>query len=205
MIPKTPRYFIVMNKFLTFFSCSIIIFINSVTAAPETHSIEKTHSDITFKIRHLFSKVSGRFTDFQGDISYDGAKADASSVNVTIQTASINTDNADRDKHLKGEDFFDAAKHPVITFKSKSVKKTGENEADVTGDLTMHGVTKEVVLKTKFTGKGKDAWGGFRSGWEASTKVNRQDFGIKYNKMVEGASMLGDEVEITIAAEAILK
>ena len=125
--------------------------------ANDIYFIDKNHSNMGFLIRHLFTKVPGRFTDFSGQISFDEANPEQSTVEVTIKTASVNTDNDLRDKDLRSPNFFDVEKFPEIKFRSKSVKGTGQNTAEVTGDLTMHGVTKEVVLKVEFTGKGKGA------------------------------------------------
>src|SRR5688500_10975652 len=119
-------------------------------AAPETLVIDRVHSDASFKVRHFVSNVSGRSTDFTGTIVADAAKPEASSVEFTIKTASIDTDQANRDKHLQSADFFDAEKFPEITFKSTSVKPTGKNKFDVAGNLTMHGVTKQVTLPVTY-------------------------------------------------------
>ena len=168
-----------------------------------------------FLIRHLFTKVPGRFTDFSGQISFDEANPEQSTVEVTIKTASVNTDNEMRDKDLRSPNFFDVEKFPEMTFRSKSVKRTGQNTADVTGDLTMHGVTKEVGLKVEFTGKGTGAGpqgtmvsGSGRdamtmvSGWDATTTLKRSDFGLTWNQMIEGTRVVGDDVQIDLHVEA---
>jgi polyisoprenoid-binding protein YceI len=155
----------------------------------------------------------GRFTDFSGQISFDEANPEQSRVEVTVKTASVNTDNDTRDKDLRSSNFFDVEKFPEMTFRSKSVKRTGQNTADVTGDLTMHGVTKEVVLKVEFTGKGKGAGpqgtivpgrdpATMVSGWEATTTLQRSDFGITWNQMIEGTRVVGDDVQIELRVEA---
>jgi polyisoprenoid-binding protein YceI len=183
--------------------------------ASDIYFIDKNHSNVGFLIRHLFTKVPGRFTDFSGQISFDEGNPEQSTVEVTIKTASVNTDNATRDKDLRSPNFFDVEKFPEMTFKSKSVKGTGQNTVEVTGDLTMHGVTKEVVLKVEFTGKGKGAGpqgtmvsGRGRdattmvSGWDATTTLKRSDFGLTWNQMIEGTRVVGDDVQIDLHVEA---
>ena len=181
--------------------------------ASDIYFIDKHHSNMGFLIRHLFTKVPGRFTDFAGQISFDEANPEQSTVEVTIKTASVNTDNDERDKDLRSPNFFDVEKFPQITFRSKSVKGTGQNTADVTGDLTMHGVTKEVVLKVEFTGKGKGAGpqGTIVSGrdattmvtgWDATATVQRSNFGMAWNQMIEGTRVVADDVKIEVHIEA---
>ena len=121
---------------------------------------------------------------------------------VKIATKSVNTANEKRDTHLRSADFFDTEKFPDMTFKSKKVARTGDDTADVTGDFTLHGVTKEVVLKVKFLGKGKGMTGGLQTGWEAKTTIKRSDYGLTWSKVIEGTSVVGDDVEITLEIEA---
>jgi polyisoprenoid-binding protein YceI len=170
----------------------------------ETYNVDKNHSEATFRIRHLMSKVSGKFDDFAGKITTDGKDAAASQVEFTIKTASIDTGNADRDKHLKTPDFFDAEKFPEITFKSTSIKATPKkNVYDVTGDLTMRGVTKRVTIPVEFLGFAKDPWGNDRAGFSLSTTVNRKDYGINWNKTLDnGGVMVDDMVTIVLNVEA---
>jgi polyisoprenoid-binding protein YceI len=155
-----------------------------------------------FQVRHLFSKVPGKFDDFSGQIQFDEADLEKSSVEVKIKTASIDTANEQRDKDLRSPNFFDTAKYPEITFTSKSVKKTGDNTADITGDLTMHGVTKEVVLKAELLGKGAGLQGKTVSGWEATAALKRSDFGLSWNKAIEGTQVVSDDVQIDLRVEA---
>ncbi|MDX2227484.1 MAG: YceI family protein [Verrucomicrobiae bacterium] len=185
--------------------CAAMLLTLPTFGAVESYEIDPAHSSVGFKIRHLMSKVPGKFNDFSGKLVLDPEKPEASSVEATIQVKSIDTANADRDKHLRAEDFFDVAKFPVMTFKSKKVVRTGPESADVTGDLTLRGVTREVTLKVQKTGQGKDPWGNIRTGWEATAVINRLDYGVKYNKLVEGSNVLGDDVEISILIEAIQK
>jgi polyisoprenoid-binding protein YceI len=155
-----------------------------------------------FQVRHLFSQVPGKFDDFQGKIVFDEANLQNSTVEVTIKTASVDTGVDMRDKDLRSANFFDAEKFPEITFKSKSVKKTGEATAEVTGDLSMHGVTKEVVLNVELLGKGAGMEGKTVSGWEAKTNLKRSQFGLSWNKMIEGTQVVGDDVAIDLRVEA---
>ena len=177
----------------------------SAAAAPETLVIDRNHSDVSFKIRHFVSNVSGRFTDFAGTIVADPAKPEAATVEFTVKSASIDTSQENRDKHLRSADFFDAEKFPEIAFKSTKVKTVGKNKYEVAGDLSMHGVTKPVTLAVTYLGSvgaGKDE----KFGFEATTTLNRKDFGIIWNKALDtGGYMLGDEVPISINIEAARK
>ena len=182
----------------------------SVAAAPlfaaEAFTVDKTHSDASFQIRHFTSKVRGGFTDFEGTIQADPAKPEMSSVVFTIKTASINTHNADRDKHLQSPDFFDAAKCPEITFKSSKITSTGKDKYDVTGTLTMRCISKEVTIPVAFTGMVADPWGNDRAGFEITTKLNRKDYGINWNRALDaGGFVLADDVDIFINLEAVKK
>jgi polyisoprenoid-binding protein YceI len=168
----------------------------------ESWTIDKVHSSATFKVRHLVANVVGNFRDFSADINIDRAKPENSSVDFTIQTTSIDTGNTNRDEHLRTADFFDVAKFPTITFKSTSVKPKSASEFDVTGDLTMHGVTKRVTLPVSFLGFGKDGRGNEKGGFEIETTVNRKDYGIVWNRNIdEGGVLLGDDVKVSISLE----
>ena len=173
-----------------------------VEAPPVTWKIDQSHSDISFRIRHLVSRVRGTFNDWSGTIVADPRNLTGGSVQVEIKTASIDTNNERRDNHLKGADFFDAASHPVITFRSTRVQTRGRN-ITVTGNLTMHGITKPVVLTGEAT-PAAGAPGKRRIGFEATTKIDRKDFNVTWNRAAEGGgAVLGDEVEITINIEAV--
>lgn len=166
-------------------------------AAVETYKIDPVHSSVGFSIRHFFSPVPGAFTKFAGTITVDRDHPENNVVDATIEVPSIDTRNGMRDNDLRSPRFFDAQKFPTMAFKSTSWKKTGEDTFDVTGDLTIKGVTKSVVLKVKSLGFGPGMQGKQISGWEAAATVNRNDFGITiYPKM------LGDDVPITINVEA---
>lgn len=170
----------------------------SARAEVETYQIDPVHSSSGFSIRHMLSKFSSSFTKTTGTITVDRADLEKSHVEATIEVASLNTSNADRDKHLQSPAFFDAAKFPAITFKSTAWKKTGENTFDVTGALTIKDVTKDVVLKVTLLGFGPGMKPGtFLSGWEATTVINRMDYGVSY-----GPKILGDDVTVNISIEA---
>jgi polyisoprenoid-binding protein YceI len=191
-----------MKKLMILTYLSAFLVIHSAFAA-DNFVFDKNHSTIGFQVRHLFSNVPGKFDDFGGSINFDEANPEQSSVDVTIKTASIDTGVKMRDDDLRSPNFFDAEKYPTITFKSKSVKSTGKDTADVTGDLTMHGITKEVVLKVEFAGKGPGPKPGtLISGWEATTALKRSDYGLSWNKVIEGTQVVGDDVKIDLQVEA---
>jgi polyisoprenoid-binding protein YceI len=182
-----------------------ILLLASLAALPlfaqETWTVDKGHSTATFKIRHFTANVVGAFNDFDGLVTIDRANPAKSSVEFTIQAASIDTNSENRDKHLRGADFFDVEKFPTITFKSTSVAAKGNNAFDVTGDLTMHGVTKRVTLPVSFGGFLKTKRGE-KAGFEVQTTLNRKDYGIVWNRALdEGGFMLSDDVKVTINLE----
>jgi len=169
-----------------------------------TYKIDKAHSEVAFQVRHLVTKVRGRFRDFEGSILYNEANPEQSSVTFTVQAASINTAEPDRDNHLRTADFFDVETFPTLTFQTSRITKRGPETYDVTGTLTLHGVTKELVLPVAHMGKAKDPWGGDRLGFEAETTLNRKDFGLNWNAMLEaGGFLVGDEVKVSIEIQAV--
>jgi len=171
-----------------------------------TYNIDPAHSSAQFVVRHMMiTNVRGGFSSVKGTVVYDAENPTDSSVQAEIDVNTIATLDAQRDAHLKSADFLDAENHPVITFKSKKVEVTGDEEAKVTGDLTIHGVTKEVVLKVEGpTSEGKDPWGGIRIGASASTKIKRSDFGLTWNAALEtGGIMVGDELKIEIEVQMV--
>lgn len=171
-------------------------------AAIETFTFDKAHSLVGFRIRHFVSKVEGRFKEYDGAIQLDRQNPSASRVELTIQTASIDTGNEGRDKDLRSPNFFDADKYPTITFKSTKVEPKGNDTYLVTGDLTMHGVTKPVTVTVKHGGFVK-AGRVEKAGFEATVTLNRKDFGITWNRAVDqGGFVLGDDAEINIQVEA---
>ncbi|SDU98433.1 YceI family protein [Pseudomonas sihuiensis] len=159
------------------------------------------HAFVNFKISHLgYSWLYGTFKDFDGTFSFDAANPEASKVNVTLKTASVDTNHAERDKHIRSADFLNASKHATATFESTSVKSTGEGTADVTGNLTLNGVTKPVVIAAKFIGEGKDPWGGYRAGFEGTTTLTLKDFDISMD-----LGPASETVELIISIEGIRK
>ena len=174
--------------------------------AADTYAVDGSHSEASFQVKHLVGKVRGRFADYKGTVQVDAAKPEASSVEFSIKAASIDTANADRDKHLKGADFFDVEKFPEITFKSTKIAAAGKDKYDVTGTFTMHGVAKTVTLPVAFLGFGKDPWGNERAGFEVTTTLNRKDYGIVWNKALDaGGYVLGEDVAVTITLETVKK
>ena len=171
-------------------------------AAPAAYKVDPNHSSVGFSIRHFVSNVPGRFRDFNGVIKYDKQNPAASSVELTVQAASIDTDNTDRDNHLKSPDFFDVAKYPTLTFASTKVTAKDANTLNVTGNLTMHGVTKEVTIPITVLGTMKGPRGE-KAGFETAFTVNRKDYGIVWNRVLDaGGSILGDDVKVSIGIEA---
>jgi len=157
------------------------------------------HQFITFKISHLgYSWLYGRFNDFDGEFIYDSDNPENSSVTVTIETASVDSNHAERDKHLRSEDFLSVNAFPPATFKSKKVMVNNEGEADIVGDLTLRGVTREITLDAELLGHGKDPWGGYRMGFEAGTELRLKDFGIPMD-----LGKASETVEIEISVEGI--
>ena len=169
-----------------------------------TYNIDAAHSSANFTIKHMMvSKVNGHFKSVKGSVDFDEARPDATAVNAEIDASSIDTNDAKRDGHLKTPDFFDVAKYPTITFKSTKVTSTGANKFSVLGDLTLHGVTKEVTLDVEgFDQALNTPWGTVKRGGTASTTIRRKDFGLIWQKQLDkGGVMLGDDVKIVIDLE----
>jgi len=189
------------------FILSIIFAAAALPMAADVYKVDKSHSDVDFKVRHLVSNVTGKFTDFDGTVTMQPGKPGASSVEFTINAGSNDTGNADRDKHLHTADFFDIEKFPAITFKSTSIAPAKKKDLyNVTGDLTIRGVTKRVTIPVQFLGAAKDPWGNDKAGFSLQTKVNRKDYGINWNKALDaGGFMLSDDVDVTISLETVKK
>lgn len=180
--------------------CASLLATQAVAAT--AYAVDPVHSSVGFKVRHLVSKTAGRFDKFSGTLLIDRADLTKSSVELSIDAASIDTDNENRDGHLKSPDFFDVEKFPSILFKSTKIEKTGEQSYAVTGDFTMHGVTKSVTIPVAVLGFSDGAQGGL-AGFESTFKLNRKDYGIEWNKTLDaGGFLLGDEVEVNITIEA---
>jgi polyisoprenoid-binding protein YceI len=174
--------------------------------AADTYVVDKAHSEALFTIKHLMSRVTGGFSDLSGSITVDVANPAASAVEFTINTASIDTNNPDRDKDLRSPNFFDVEKYPTITFKSSKVTPAGKDKFSVEGSLTMHGVAKQVSLPVEFLGFGKDPWGNDKAGFAVETVLNRKDYGLNWNKALDqGGFLLGDDVKVVISLEAAKK
>jgi polyisoprenoid-binding protein YceI len=169
-----------------------------------TYTIDKAHSEATFQVRYLVTRVRGRFSDLDGTIQFDAANPENSSIEFTIQAASIDTNEPDRDKHLRSEDFFAVEQFNTIAFKSKRISKRSAEMYDVVGDLTMHGVTKELTLPVAHLGAGKDPWGRDKIGFESESTLDRKDFGLKWNAALEaGGFLIGDEVKVSVAIQGV--
>lgn len=181
-----------------------IIFIIIPLLSFSQYKVDVAHTSISFSVKHMvITTVKGFFTDFEGEIIYDEYDLKKWFVKGKINVDSINTNNAERDRHLKSPDFFDSQKYPYIKFESKKFRKEGDGYV-CTGILTMKGISKEIEIPFKITGKVKDPWGKERIGVEASLKLNRQDFGISWNKTLDnGGLIVGNEVYVEISAEFV--
>jgi polyisoprenoid-binding protein YceI len=167
-------------------------------------NIDKTHSEAFFQVRHLVTRVRGRFTDFAGSVELDLDNPQNSSISLTIQATSIDTGEPDRDTHLRSGDFFDVENHPTLTFQSTGVSKKSDEEFDVAGDLTIHGVTKQVTLPVSFLGFAKDPWGNNRAGFESESKINRKEYDLSWNAPMEaGGLLVGDEIKVSLSIQAV--
>ena len=184
-----------------------VIVASPAAATPITWKVDQAHTEVGFEVRHFFSKVHGVFHDMQGTIVFDEQDPSAIKVDATARVASVDTGNKNRDADLQTPDFFNAATDSILSFRSTKVEKAGKGKFKITGDLTMRGVTKSVVFGAEFLGssavsiEGK-SWGS-KAGFTATTVVNRQDFGIKWNKALDnGGMMVGDDVTIILNVEA---
>jgi polyisoprenoid-binding protein YceI len=176
----------------------------STASAIRTFTIDKAHSEVFFQVRHLVTKVRGRFTDFSGTVVFDPSAPEASSLTFTIDPKTVDTSAPDRDQHLRSDDFFAVDKYPTLTFVSSRVTKKSDERFDVDGTLTIRGVAKTVTLPVTFLGEAKDPWGNARVGFETELTVNRKDFGLMWNAALEtGGFLVGDDVKITVSAQAI--
>lgn len=178
---------------------------SDLTATTGTWAIDGSHSTIGFTARHaMVAKVRGKFESYEGSIVLDGGNPAASSATLTIQAASLTTGTADRDAHLKSADFLDVEQYPTLTFVSTAVAQKGDDEFVVTGDLTIHGVTKSVDVEFSLVGVNPDPWGGTRIGFEGKTEISRKDFGLTWNVAIEGGGILvGDTVKIELDIEGV--
>ena len=175
---------------------------DTVKTNPVAWTVDPAHSELSFRVRHLTGRVRGYFKDWSGTVTADPSDLATGSVTVEVKTASINTEQERRDTHLRSPDFFDVEKFPAMTFTSTSVALNGKDIA-ITGNLTIKDVTKPVVLRGTFNGKVNDPMGKERLGFEAGATIDRREFGLVWNRMVEGTSLVGDEVTIDLAIEAV--
>ncbi len=183
-------------------AAAVIALMPVVASAADLYVVDKTHSDVSFKVRHLVANTPGRFTDYSANITIEPKDLAKSSVDFTIQAASIDTDNADRDKHLRTEDFFWVDQHPTLTFKSEKIVKKSADEFEVTGTLTMRGVSKKITVPVEFGGFLTDPWGNEKAGFTTAFTVNRKDYGINWNKALDqGGVVLGEDVKISLSLE----
>lgn len=188
------------------FLFAVALFLAPGVSQGASYQIDASHSTVGFTVRHMMvTNVSGGFSKVSGTVDFDPANPAASKIDVTIEAASIDTRNAKRDEHLRSEDFFDVANHPRITFQSTRVERTGDNRYRVAGNLTIRGVTREVVLDVETTPE-IQAQGSARMGASATTRINRQDFGVKWNRALDtGGVVVSDEVRINIDVALVRK
>ena len=177
----------------------------ATTSTPTTWAIDAAHTNVEFSVRHLMiATVKGRFAQVSGTVVLDEANPARAEVDVTIDAASIDTRVEQRDAHLRSADFFDVEQFPTITFKSRRVTDVDGDQLKLVGDLTIRGVTKEVVLDVTSQGRQTDPWGGERAGFELTGKIKRSDFGLTWNQALEaGGVMVGDDIKISIDAELV--
>ena len=179
---------------------------SSTATSTRTFAIDKSHSEALFTVRHLITKVRGQFKEFEGTIQLDQAHPEQSSVTFTVSAGSIDTNELNRDTHLRSADFFDVEHFPTITFTSTSITATGKDQYDVAGPLSIRGVSRNVVLPVVFAGFARDPWGNERAGFESELTINRKDFGLNWNAALEtGGFLVGDEVRITLSIQAVAK
>ncbi|HEY0370764.1 MAG TPA: YceI family protein [Thermoanaerobaculia bacterium] len=194
----------VIRRFALATLIAVPLFAQAPPAAParEVWTADTPHSSVAFKIRHLMSNVTGNFRDFDAVVQIDRAQPARSSVEFNIKAASIDTRDADRDEHLRSPDFFEATKYPSITFKSTSVTPKSKDSFDVTGDLTMHGVTKRITFPVTYLGQTSDPRGIQTAGFEMETTLDRKEYNVSWNRVLdEGGVLLGDDVKVTIELE----
>lgn len=176
----------------------------AIQSATRTFQIDKGHSEVTFQVRHLLTKVRGRFSDFDGTIDFDVDRPEASRVHLVIQASSVDTNQADRDTHLRSADFFAADQFPTLTFDSTAIEPTGNGTYRVAGTLAIRGVVKAIVLPVTHLGSAKDPWGNEKLAFETETTINRKDFGLNWNAALEaGGFLVGDEVTISVSVQAV--
>lgn len=176
----------------------------TTATATQTYQMDKAHSEAAFQVRHLLSKVRGTFQDFEGTIEFDAAEPARSSVRFTIQAASVNTNQPERDAHLRSADFFSVEEYPTLTFVSESITPSDGQAFDVVGTLTIRGVAKTISLPVTFLGHAKDPWGNARIAFDGEITLNRKEFGLTWNAALEtGGFLVGDEVKVSLQVQAL--
>jgi len=192
-------------KKTTLILCTLFLAFISVNAQETKWGFDKAHSKIQFDVAHMvISEVSGQFQEYEGTVATTKDDFSDAKIDFSITVKSIDTDNEDRDNHLRSADFFDVEKYPEITFSSKEIKKVGEHQYQLIGNLTLHGVTKEVILDAKYGGTIKDPYGNVKAGFKITGVIDRTDFGLKYNSVMDaGGMMIGEEVTIICKVELI--
>ncbi|MGD8779758.1 MAG: YceI family protein [Ignavibacteria bacterium] len=195
-----------MKSYKIFFSILFLAFFVK-TGAQTEWQFDKSHSTIGFSVTHMvITDVEGKFADYSGIVITNGDNFESAKINFTAKVGSIDTENTDRDNHLKGADFFNAEKYPELTFVGKSMKKVSDNKYKLTGDMTIKGVTKEIKLGVQFNGTVKGPWGNTRAGFKISGELNRFDFGLEWSELLEtGGLVVGKEVTLDINVELIKK
>jgi polyisoprenoid-binding protein YceI len=180
--------------------------LSTTSTSTRTFAIDKSHSEALFTVRHLITKVRGRFNEFEGTIQFNQEHPEQSSVNFSIDAGSVDTNDVNRDTHLRSGDFFDVERFPRITFTSTGITAIDQDQFAVAGTLSVHGVSQDVVLPVVFAGLAKDPWGNERAGFESELTLNRKDFGLNWNAALEtGGFLVGDEVRITLSIQAVAK
>ncbi len=186
---------------------ALLFLVSTLSFSQTTWTVDKSHSKVGFSVSHLvITDVEGFFKDYDAQITTDGDDFSKAKIDFTIKTASIFTDNNDRDNHLRADDFFNAEKYPAMTFKGKSMKKVGDKKFKLVGDLTIRDVTKQVELEVKYNGTVKDPWGNTKAGFKVKGEINRFDFNLKWNKAIEtGSLVVGKDVELVIDLQLVKK
>lgn len=182
--------------------CLLLLGAAAKCGAADTYQVDPAHSFVMFRVKHMgIGYAYGRFDDLSGAFMFDSSNPSGLTFDLQVKADSVDSGNAKRDQHLKGPDFFNVKEYPTISFKSTSVRRAGEKSFDVSGDLTLHGVTRPVTVRLDWVGSGKDPWGGYRTGFDGSFIIRRSDFGMKFG--LDGG--LSDEVQITVAFEGVKK
>lgn len=194
-----------LNSRLLLLSVAALLAFGSTAVVAADYDIDPAHSAVTFQVKHLtISKVKGSFSELSGTFQFTEGEPDSWQADVTIEISSVDTGNAKRDEHLRSEDFFNAEEFPTMVFKSTGIKMTSDAEGILLGELTMHGVTKSVELALEYNGSVQDPWGNERAGFSLTGKLNRKDWGLTYNSVLEsGGLMIGEDIKISLEIEGI--